>query len=148
MKLHYSSWYFIILLILFVYLSMPNKVLAQQIKVNNTSFVVNGNEIFMNGVNTPWHNWNDFGGNYDHDFWNEEFKKISEAGGNCSRIWISCDGDVGIDIDSSGFVFGATEAHWKDLEDMFNCAKTHQIYIMATMFSFDHTKNSHKKYLS
>ena len=119
---------------------------AQRILVDGTRFVVNGEEIFMNGVNTPWHNWNDFGGNYDPSFWDNEFQRIKEAGGNCARIWISCDGEVGITIDSTGFVSGATDAHWRDLDDLFDLAQTHQIYIMATLLSFDHTKSSHKKY--
>lgn len=120
---------------------------SQRIKVDGTRFVVGNKEIIMNGVNTPWDKWNDFGGKYDHDFWDKEFAKIHEIGGNCSRIWISCDGEVGINIDSTGFVSGATEAHWKNLEDMFSLAQTHQIYIMATMLSFDHTKSSHPNFM-
>ena len=48
---------------------------AQRITVDGNTFKVYGKEIFMNGVNTPWDNWNDFGGNYDHDFWNTEFQE-------------------------------------------------------------------------
>jgi hypothetical protein len=121
-------------------------VYGQRIKTDGTRFVVDGNEIFMNGVNTPWDNWNDFGGIYDSEFWANEFIEIRNAGGNCSRIWISCDGDVGINIDTLGFVTGATEKHWQDLDDLFDLAQTHKVYIMATMLSFDHTKNSHKSF--
>jgi endo-1,4-beta-mannosidase len=103
-------------------------------------------EIFINGVNTPWNNWNDFGGNYDTGFWDEEFQRIRQAGGNASRIWISCNGDVGIDIDESGMVSGATESHWEDLDDMLALAKLQGIHIMATLISFDHTKNTNIKY--
>jgi hypothetical protein len=118
----------------------------ERITIDGTRFVVNGNEIFMNGVNTPWDNWNDFGGEYDPVFWDSEFQRIREWGGNCSRIWISCDGDVGIEIDSNGVVSGATEKHWNDLESMFAFAQKHKVYIMATLLSFDHTKASHKSY--
>jgi hypothetical protein len=119
---------------------------AQRITIEGTRFLVGDQEIFINGVNTPWDNWNDFGGNYDHAFWDEEFQQIRDAGGNASRIWITCNGDVGIDIDDSGIVNGATQAHWEDLDDMFSLAKKHGIYIMATLTSFDHTKNTYTKY--
>jgi len=121
---------------------------AQRIRADKDRFVVEGKEIFMNGVNTPWDNWNDFGGDYDSEFWSNEFHRIRESGGNCARIWISCDGEVGMLIDSFGYVSGATEKHWLNLDDLFDLARTHKVYIMATMLSFDHTKDSHKNFMS
>jgi hypothetical protein len=53
---------------------------------------------------------------------------------------------VGIDILESGEVNGATAAHWEDLDDMFSLAAQHKVYIMATLTSFDHAKNTYKKY--
>ena len=119
---------------------------SQRISIDGNTFRVYGKEIFINGVNTPWDNWNDFGGNYDHNFWNAEFQKIRQAGGNASRIWITCNGDVGINISVAGLVTGATTAHWEDLDDMFALAQQHKVYIMATLISFDHTKNTYVKY--
>jgi hypothetical protein len=134
------------LTILLVFLA--GNIYAQRISVDGNTFRVYGKEIFMNGVNTPWDSWNDFGGNYDHNFWDTEFQKIHQAGGNASRIWITCNGDVGININESGFISGATQAHWENLDDMFALAARHQVYIMATLISFDHTKNTYKKYQS
>jgi hypothetical protein len=119
---------------------------AQRIKVQGNRFYIGGKEIFINGVNTPWNNWNDFGGEYDHEFWDAEFQRITEAKGNATRIWISCNGDVGIEISDSGLVTGATPAHWENLEDLFQLARKHQIYIMATLISFDHTFDKYIKY--
>lgn len=121
-------------------------VYAQRIYVENATLKVNGNPIFINGANTPWDNWNDFGGSYDSNWWNTEFGRIKNAGGNATRIWITCSGEVGINIDSSGYVSGATQAHWDDLEDMFRLARENQIYILATLISFDHTKDSYSTY--
>ena len=121
---------------------------AQRITVSGGKFMVDGSEIFINGVNTPWDHWNDFGGSYDHSFWDSEFNRIRQAGGNATRIWITCNGDVGITINNDGLVTGATAAHWSDLDDMFALAQQHKIYIMATLISFDHTKNSHSTYLA
>ncbi len=106
---------------------------------------MDGNEIFINGVNTPWDRWNDFGGRYDHNFWDSEFQLIRQSGGNASRIWITCNGDVGINISQDGEVKGATTAHWKDLDDLFALAQKHKVYIMATLISFDHIQNSYIK---
>ncbi len=144
MKTTTISLFILAFLLIITYATESN---AQRIKANGVKFVVDGEEIFMNGVNTPWQNWNDFGGEYEHEFWDSEFKKIHESGGNSSRIWISCDGEKGMIIDSTGYLTGATEAHWKDLEDMFELAKKHKVYIMATLLSFDHTKNSHPNYM-
>jgi uncharacterized protein (TIGR02145 family) len=119
---------------------------SQRISIDGNKFLVYGKEIFINGVNTPWDNWNDFGGNYDHNFWDTEFQEIRQAGGNASRIWITCNGDVGINISTDGLVSGATQSHWDDLDDMFALAAKHKIYIMATLISFDHTKNTYTKY--
>ena len=139
---------FIMPLIVLLNILFSGKIWAQRITVDGNNFKVYGKEIFMNGVNTPWDHWNDFGGNYDHSFWDTEFQKIRQAGGNASRIWISCNGDVGIDISETGLVSGATQDHWEDLDDMFTLAAEHQVYIMATLISFDHTKNTYKKYQS
>lgn len=119
---------------------------SQRITVAGNTFQVHGKEIFMNGVNTPWDNWNDFGGDFDPDFWDSEFRKIRQAGGNASRIWITCNGDVGIHISTEGQVRGATESHWDDLDDMFALAAKHRVYILATLISFDHTKNTNVNY--
>ena len=97
------------LLVLVAGIMSVSRINAQRISVDGTMFSVNGHEIFMNGVNTPWDNWNDFGGAYDHNFWNGEFQRIRLAGGNSSRIWITCNGDIGINISDAGEVTGATD---------------------------------------
>lgn len=99
--------------------------------MENATLKVNGNAIFINGANTPWNNWNDFGGSYNSGWYDNEFSRIKNAGGNATRIWITCIGEVGINIDSSGYVSGATQAHWDNLADMFQLAQKNQIYILA-----------------
>lgn len=116
---------------------------SQFVSVSGTQFLVDGNEIIMNGANTPWNNWNDFGGNYKSSWWDNEFQKIKAAGGNSTRIWISCNGEVGLLISEDGTVTGATDAFWNDLDDMFKLALKNKIYIKATLLSFDHFKSSH-----
>lgn len=119
---------------------------AQFVTVSGNKFLVDGKEIFMNGANTPWNKWNDFGGGYTSSWWDAEFQKIKAAGGNSTRIWISCNGEVGLLIAADGTVTGATDAFWSNLDDMFRLAQKNKIYVKATLISFDHFKNSHSNY--
>lgn len=137
----------LILLFLFQF-QFPVVLNAQRVSTEGTKFLVNGKEIILNGANTPWNHWNDFGGNYESDWWNAEFGRIKNAGGNSSRIWISCSGDGGITIQPDGTITGATEKFWADVSDMFKLAKKNKIYIKATLISFDHFKDNHGHYQS
>ncbi len=136
------------ILVVFLVLFSPLFINAQNITVNGTKFLVDGKEIFMNGANTPWNNWNDFGGSYVSTFWDSEFQRIKNAGGNSTRIWITCNGVVGVNISDDGTVTGATPAFWSNLDDMFRLAQKNKIYIKATLISFDHFKNSNAKYMA
>lgn len=76
---------FIILAIIFV-IHFPLWSAAQFVTVSGNRFLVEGKEIIINGANTPWNKWNDFGGNYTSSWWDAEFQKIKTAGGNSTRI--------------------------------------------------------------
>lgn len=135
-------------------LAQPDKVdvsaidsaIPGQVTVEGTDFVVNGESLYMNGVNTPWDNWNDFGGSFSRSFWEEHFAQLKESGINSARIWISCDGSIGISITEEGYVNGATTKHWENLDTLFTLAQENGIYIMATLMSFDHFKDSNSTY--
>jgi hypothetical protein len=133
-------------IILFFTLIIPLWSSAQFVTVNGNKFMVDGKEIIMNGANTPWNNWNDFGGNYISSWWDSEFQNIKAAGGNSTRIWITCSGTVGINISADGTVTGATDAFWTNLDDMFRLAQKNKIYVKATLISFDHFKSSNSKF--
>lgn len=119
-----------------------------KVTVDGTKFMVDGKEIWFNGVNTPWDQWNDFGGGFNFEFWNDHFSKLHDAGVNAARIWISCNGDTGMVISADGTFEGATTAHWEDLDDLMLLAEQYQIYIMATVQSFDHYKETNETYQS
>jgi hypothetical protein len=112
-----------------------------RIRVFDAQFTVCGRPLYMNGANAPWHVWDDFGGNYDASFWSTHYADLHDAGVNSSRVWITCSGEVGIDITPDGLVLGATDAHWADLDSFFSIAEEHQIYVMATLMSFDHFRD-------
>jgi hypothetical protein len=119
-----------------------------RIVVANDQFTVGGHRIWINGANTPWNSWNDFGGRFDYSWWDAKFQVLRDNGINAARVWITCNGEVGIVIDRNGQVSGATQAHWNDLDSLFQIARRHQIYVMATLMSFDHLRNYHPNYQS
>lgn len=114
-----------------------------KVTVDGNKFLVNGNELWINGVNTPWDNWNDFGSsNFDPDFWDSHFAELEDAGVNASRVWINCSSMHGVRLKSTGEVKEVTEKHWQDVDSLMQIAEKHHIYIMATLISFDHFKDS------
>ncbi len=115
------------------------------IYVDGDKFMLSGKEIWLNGMNAPWQSWDDFGGNYKAQYWEEVFSMMHEDGFNSCRIWINCSGDKAIDIDENGYVSGASEKHWQDLDSLFSLAAENEIYVMATLMSFDHFKNNKKE---
>lgn len=117
-----------------------------RVTVDGTRFMVGGKELWFNGANTPWDKWNDFGGGFSFEFWNDHFSKLHEAGVNGCRVWIVCNGDVGMEISADGTFTGATDKHWEDLDELFSLAEYYQIYIMATVQSFDNFKDTNNNY--
>ena len=111
--------------------------------VSGRFYVDNGTKpIWFNGVNTPWHKWNDFDNNYDEKWWDEHFAELRLNGINSVRIWINCNNDNGVIlIDKEGMVSGVREDHWDALDKLFDTAEHHGIYVMPTFTSFDHFKS-------
>ena len=119
---------------------------AERISISNGKFVVGGRQIWMNGANTPWHHWNDLGGDFDPSWWDAHFSLLHDRGINATRVWISCSGDVGIEIDENGHVSGATPAYWSDLGRLLDIAQKHKVYVLATLMSFDHFKSDNHNF--
>jgi len=119
---------------------------AERISISNGKFVVGGRQIWINGANTPWHHWNDLGGDFDPSWWDAHFSLLHDRGINATRVWISCSGDVGIDIDENGHVSGATPAYWSDLGSLLDIAQKHKVYVLATLMSFDHFKSGNHNF--
>lgn len=125
-------------------LELPAASQPARITVSGTDLVADGARIYLNGANTPWHWFNEFGspggtyGQYDATWWTAEFGRLREAGINSTRIWISCNGIVQPTIDENGYVTGVSARFWQDVDHLMELARTHRIYVMATMMSFDH----------
>jgi hypothetical protein len=114
---------------------------GQRISVSGTEFQANGGRIWLNGTNTPWNNWNDFGGSFDTNWWDEELQQLIDLHINCTRIWITCDGNnAGIDIDEDGYISGVNPLFWSHVDQLMEIAQSQEIYVMIALISFDHTK--------
>lgn len=120
--------------------------LNSNIYIDGDKFMLGGEEVWLTGMNAPWQSWDDFGGNYSPEYWGKVFSMMNEKGFNSCRIWINCSGNNGVEIDEDGFVSGATPEHWEDLDSLFALAAENEIYIMATLMSFDHFKDSNWKH--
>lgn len=116
--------------------------IGERITVSDGVFKAGADRIWINGANTPWHVWNDFGGAYNAAWWDAHFAKLHDNGINATRVWISCNGNVGVEIKPDGRVTGCTPQFWKDLDSLFDIAARHQVYIKATLISFDHFSSS------
>ena len=114
----------------------------QRITIQGNQFMHNNEPFFLIGANTPWDNWNDFGGEYDPEFWEQEFARMEQKGINSSRIWISCDAAGQPYVDSSGITHPASQQFWDNMDDMMQKAQKHNIYIIATIASFDKLDNT------
>jgi len=68
---------------------------GDRITVSGTQFMAATNRLWINGVNTPWHRWNDFGGQFDPDWWDQHLQQLHQSGINATRVWISCNGEMG-----------------------------------------------------
>lgn len=115
---------------------------SPKVTVEVTKFMVGGKELWINGVNTPWEYWNDFGGGFDPTFWDSHFSDLHDIGVNAVRVWVNCNSMVGIKLKPSGEVREVTEQHWTDIDKLFEIAEKHQIYLMPTLLSFDHCKDT------
>ncbi|MDR0974318.1 MAG: cellulase (glycosyl hydrolase family 5) [Ruminococcus sp.] len=123
----------------------PSSVSAE-VTIENGKFTVNGSEIWFNGVNTPWDNWNDFGGDFDEAFWDSHFAELQKLGCNSSRVWVNCNGMSIVRLGTDGTVKSVNDKHWQDLDKLFEIAEKYQIYLMPTLLSFDHFKDSNTGY--
>ncbi len=115
--------------------------LSPKVKIEDGKFTVGGRELFVNGVNTPWQHWNDFGGDFDASFWDAHFHDLHEIGVNASRVWINCNSMVGIKLRTDGTVGSVTSAHRRDVDELFRIAEKNHIYLLPTLLSFDHFKS-------
>ena len=122
-----------------LFVSLTTYTSAQRVEVQNSNFVVLDKQILINGANTPWIAWNDFGGNYSSNNWDKAFQDLADANINYTRVCITCNSDnTGVIIDSTGEISGVTQDFWEDVDSLMQIAESKKIYLMIALTSFDH----------
>lgn len=115
---------------------------SAKVTIENNKFTVDGKELWLNGCNTPWYNWNDFTGSMDEEAWEETFAMLAQDNINCTRIWLNCDGQSIVRLNGTGMFYNVVDGHWDDLDKLFALADKYGVYVMATLLSFDHFKSA------
>lgn len=131
----------LVFVLAFSFVSLSAQKYAQRIYTEGSKLMAGEKEIFLNGTNTPWINWNDFGiGRFKAEAWDREFQLLEDNGVNSTRVWLSCNGeDNPLQISETGYVNGPTQSFWDDLDALAEIAEKHRVYLMAALISFDHT---------
>jgi hypothetical protein len=120
---------------------------SQEVGIEGNKFIVNGNEIWFNGINTPWHLFDDFGrSDFDPDWWEDEFAAYRANNINLARVWIHGSGEVSPDIDASGYVSGASALFWAHMDHLMAVSKSNGVYVLPALLSFDITKDTYTTY--
>ena len=120
----------------------------ERIHVSGTQFRTEAGEpVWLNGINTAWMRWNDFGGGrFDPARWDEEFARYARAGINCARVWIDCDGEIAVRFDGEGRVAGPDPTVFDDVQQLLEIAERHAVHVLAVLTSFDHLKPNHPRH--
>ena len=122
--------------------SSEEDISSARVYVEGTKLMVDGKEFWVNGVNTPWQYWNDFGGKMDAEFWDGQFARMAADHINCTRIWVNCTGENIVRLKTTGEIKEVNEKHWEDLDKLFAIAEKYKVYVMPTILSFDHFKET------
>ncbi len=122
---------------------------SQEVRIQGNKFVQNNNEIWFNGINTPWHKFDDFGRNdFEPQWWADEFAKYKDNKINLARVWIHGSGEISPDIDETGHVSGANAKFWEHMDYLMEIATANNVYVIPALLSFDITKNTYPTHLA
>jgi uncharacterized protein YjdB len=115
---------------------------SQTVSISGNKFTVGGNQIWFNGINTPWQNWADFGGGFTPQWWRTEFQKYVDSKINLARVWIHCNGMNSPTTNENGSVTGASASFWTHMDSLVAISKAKKLYILPCLWSFDMVKNT------
>ena len=101
--------------------------------------VINGNRIFISGMNIAWNNFaRDVGDqNVSINPFVNQFKQIKAAGGNAVRWWLHTDAQVDPKMNEQGQVTGIGSKTIDNIRQVLDSAYSYGIVVSLTLFSFD-----------
>jgi hypothetical protein len=135
--------------LLLILLLIPSILYPQTVTISGNKFVVGSNQIFFNGVNTPWQYQSDgdisfLKKNFDVNWWNNEFQTEVNNKMNMCRVWIHGTGYYNPSINANGSVnaYASNDAFWTQMDALVNAAEQKKIYLFPTLWSFDMVKDN------
>jgi len=111
--------------------------------------VINGNRVFISGMNIAWNRFaNDVGDqNVDINAFNSYFSQIKAAGGNAVRWWLHTDGqnDPKFNSNNNGQVTGLGSKTISNVQQVLDAAYNQGVVVSLCLFSFDLLQNDNNK---
>jgi hypothetical protein len=123
--------------------------------MNGNWAVINGNKIFLSGMNLAWLSSNSFGKDVGDvsiniDLFTDKVKKIRKAGGNSIRWWLHTDASNDPKLDTSGAVTGLGTKTISNMRQALDTAYAYGVVVEMCLFSADMlipgTKSSYSSY--
>jgi len=114
--------------------------------------VINGNRIFISGMNIAWNNFGSDVGDTPVDIGKfvNQFKQIKGAGGNAVRWWLHIDAQNCPKLNDAGQVTGIGSRTIANMRQVLDSAYNYGIVVSMCLFSFDllkeETKPSYSNY--
>nr|BBB35836.1 endo-1,4-beta-mannanase [Eisenia fetida] len=128
-------------IVLFV-VALGGATCQQFLDVQNGQLRLNGEKVFMSGMNIAWQNYGrDFGnGQYDCCTGNaleDYIVRIKAEGGNSLRIWVHCDGGYTPEFDGNGYVVGtdAQNTMTSDLAQFLDVAYANNVLVFIVLWN-------------
>jgi len=117
-----------------------------QDKADGNRLVINGNKVFISGMNIAWNSFaNDVGDNaVNLAPFEAQFKQIRDAGGNAVRWWLHTDNQRCPKLDANGKVTGIGSQTIKNIQRVLDLAYSYGIVVSLTLFSFDLLQGDNK----
>jgi len=105
--------------------------------------VINGNRVFISGMNIAWNNFaKDVGDNaVSINSFVNQFQQIRDAGGNAVRWWLHTDAKVDPKMNNDGQVTGLGSKTISNIQQVLDSAYNYGIVVSLCLFSFDLLNN-------
>lgn len=116
---------------------------SREIIIRGNTFFRGNKPVWFNGINTPWHHFDDFGAGLEKEWWEAEFDRYVENHINLVRVWIHCSGKHSPEITEDGKVTGASVLFFEDMDALVEMAHDRRIYLLPVLWSFDMTKEKY-----
>lgn len=121
--------------------SLVNGAYFLEVDDSTKTFQLNGDRVYLSGVNQPWFSYGqDFGNDQSNGVFcalNDSLTNTSTAHGNTIRIWLFCECDNAPEFDNNGNVIATDKASSliSDLSLYLEAAAQHNVLVVISLFN-------------